>query len=1271
MPNIKKYFKGGLNSDVDPDLLPEGDYLNAFNVKISSASDGSAGVLRLAKGHTKKVAIADNKDPNDVLEISTEDVKHMVVDEENGDIYIFKSGSVTGGGGTAAPVIYKCSPPYTSVQSILEEGAVNQWEPSGNTDFKWGSFVSGKKVGENLIWINDKGYQFSLNVDAWYNVYQAEYADQVGFLGEDFGIADISLIKRPPAKQLIPTKTVDYSFTKNFIKDYAFQFSYRYTYVGGEVSVHSPLSEEINVNQEGELWNAIDVLVPYEEVPPSSVRSIEVICENKITGALNIVKRWDSMIASERDEISDHINTSAYLQFRFYNDKVYETVDGAYYAKQFDSVPVKSYSIEIAKDRLFLANNVEGYDTPKSITLTATTNSQSTSDSKSLDIYEVDLKYNVQVNDGGTLLYFDHWYTTWAVYTAGSGTPGWYEVNIEGGTASYTDLSISHPGSGFQCTLNSTVTNLSTVIGSREYIYLSGWANGGNNGLFRVTATTSTSATLQAVRFLSPTPTNEAAGPSITMKIKPAKVLDSNSGPHSTIPSSSVALSSLYYMGSTLADFADNQLLTMSEWATGRSISSLPATGIVTLESQTSTDTTSNLTVTGFSGVNLKPFKSDSKYALGIQFYDWAMRKCGVYTKDSLIVSIADRGYAINSADMSISWTLPSGTQTEIPTWAKYYSIVKSDNLSTRYFLQGETEYIDASNAQVSYAKKDADGVWVVATNALAWGADVVGVAIDIQPLLNKGFGYIYAAGDTIKLYNKDNSALNKELKIIDTSGRYVIAEPFDFGTLDVTDAEWRYEIRRPYLSSTVEPFYETTIYKINNWGTGTRAYSVLTDVLSGDVYIESAIEYMSLSQRFRNNWFRNLGRPCFIDSIGQVSRKNSVRWSNTFIPGTNINGISTFEAIDYEDLPVELGPINKLQLTSKAQSEGSVMLAIGQNRTASMYLGETSVIDNTGQSLLATSGKIVGTVNLLRGIFGTTCPSSVVEYDGVVYWADILNECVVRYSSNGLYPISDNGMKNFFRNYFKKKKSEVNEYDITQSPYLYGGYNPLTNEYVLSFAACSESAANYPDSSAKRYHDIRMMYRTGTPAGSVAFSAEDEVWTSFYSHSGPYVTVGGKLYSFVKSKYTNPDGERVAGGLFVFEKDSADGSFGGATKQCFISFPFNEAPNNIKIFHALSVEGTAIPDETFIETFNPNNQITNLADGDWTLREGVYYAEIFRDRLSPNVSGNSDEKMYKGDKMRGVNAFVTMRFSDPSAFYIKFINTNIKDSIGHNLTQQ
>jgi hypothetical protein len=62
-----------------------------------------------------------------------------------------------------------------------------------------------------------------------------------------------------------------------------------------------------------------------------------------------------------------------------------------------------------------------------------------------------------------------------------------------------------------------------------------------------------------------------------------------------------------------------------------------------------------------------------------------------------------------------------------------------------------------------------------------------------------------------------------------------------------------------------------------------------------------------------------------------------------------------------------------------------------------------------------------------------------------------------------------------------------------------------------------------------------------------------------------------------------------------------------------------------------------------------------------------MLYSEIFRDRVSPNATGTADEKMYTGDKMRGQYANMSLVWATPSNFVIRFVNANVKDSIGHN----
>ncbi len=1295
MAIIKKYFSGGLNSDTDPALIQEGDYMNALNIRVGAGDDGSTEVLRPVPGHTKVYTIADNKGSSSIATTSTEDVKYMVVDEENGYIYSFKSGYVTDPppfpGDPAVitfyPQIVRSNLDGTGSTVVFNGRELSQnWAPADDTTWLWDDLVQAEVVGPNLIWINKFGHQFSLNVTAWLNDGGSEDLTKPHFIKQDAGRDEVSLIKRSPAIEPFVQKiqgTDPERSLINFIKRDVLQFSYRYIYAGYEISVPSPWSKELPMNSETDDdlgHNAVRVIIPAQEYIPRNVISVEVMCKNNATGSINIVKRWSSLVQSERAEILSHIDELSQLEFEFYNDSVFESVDNAYYAKQFDSVPVESYSIEVAKNRLFLANNKEGYNTPQSNSLSVSTASEAPSNSDVLDVLTIKLGFDVVAvddndvdadSDRGERVEVPYEYSAYAVYLDAVDNPGYYELYANGGRASNNDFEITLASSD-ECTLESTTTNLSTFLSNVDFIHLSGFANVANNGAYTVKSSVSGSGpwTVDLRKTIPATLVNENSAGSLTITaVAMSSIVDTPTA--SPIVSASAGpidyetIGPVFFRGATLTDYWNNirSLINAHLKNDVVDLSGYIIRGAGALTSSSSTDTTSNITINNIGDADQKSFKSDSRYVVGIQFYDWAMRKPGVFTSPSMVIDIPDRDYSNTELSKYITWTLPSGTQTEIPSWAKYYSIVRSDNLDTRYFIQGQVA--NATPIEICYAKKDTDGVWDIDVTNLTYTGDDAGIAIDLEDIISKGFGYIYEEGDIIKLYKSTGEKFSA--RVITTSGRFLITSLVDLGNLATTT--WRFEIRRPYKSLLQEPFYETSIHRISNWGTSTRAYSQLTGTIQGDIQISNSLEYMNLNEEFRNVWVRNLGRPCFIDTTGQVVNKTGIRWSNTFIPGTAVNGVSTFDAIDFENLPVELGPVNKLQLTSKAQADGTVMLAIGQNLTASMYLGETQLMDNTGQSFVATSGKVIGTVNVLKGMFGTTVPTSVVEVDGNVFWLDLLHECVVRYSSNGLFPISELGMRNFWRSYCKLKKTEVNELDITQSPVAYGGYNPGTNEYMLSFASCTEAADSYPDSSATRFHDIRMMYRTGTPARSVGFSIDNERWTSFYTHGGPYVYHGGRMYNFMRSEYhINIMGARRSGGLFIFNKDSSTNAFYLQNRDSFIAYPVNEAPNNIKIFHAFSIEGDRAPSTTYLETRHPNNQITNMVTADCELKEGVYYAPIYRDRISPNVSGSNDEKMFTGDKMRGNVGFFTNYFTTPSAFTIRFINVNVKNSSGHKL---
>ena len=231
---------------------------------------------------------------------------------------------------------------------------------------------------------------------------------------------------------------------------------------------------------------------------------------------------------------------------------------------------------------------------------------------------------------------------------------------------------------------------------------------------------------------------------------------------------------------------------------------------------------------------NKKFFKNESSYQIGISFYDKARRKCGIVTNSGLIFQTPLKTYTNNTATISVNWSVSnSNALNEIPSWAYYYSINRTLNLKTRYF-------IDSLTNTDFYANKKADGTY--AYTKTVFDTSVTAIAIDETVLLQSKLGYTYNAGDICVLINSSSGA-RYELPILGVDGNYILLKPIDIGNL--TSAGFSVEIYTPYIKSQNEPCHEVgNIYPITNARQVSRSYSTLSGTLDGDVFIFQRRQY-------------------------------------------------------------------------------------------------------------------------------------------------------------------------------------------------------------------------------------------------------------------------------------------------------------------------------------------------------------------------------------------------------------------------------------------
>ena len=987
----KKLFVRGINQDDAHVLLETNEYLNGLNIRFATSENGKVGQLSNVEGNVLKntttnstgasvtftlpagtnttIGAADDTPNKRVFFFNkNSNGNHGIYcyDADNGIVYtVLKSSQVENGLGFSND-IHSCAvvddmlywtdfqnpqrrinveagiktnhPTYTTSEtaySTVVVGAITGGTSYTNATYNnvpltggTGSgaqasiVVSGNRVTRVTITLQGFGYSAG-------DVLSASAAN-IGGTGSGFSFVNrcisnyvINLIRNQPWSPVTVEKKKDNLYPNNFIRSEAFQFSYRFVYRDGEMSTFSPLSELMNYNTKKEDTdgvNFIEIKIPYSQKIEQDVVKVELAAKFVFGGALFIVKIFENI-----SDFVAHNAMATQLEFDFYNDTVGIAVDGISATKPFDSIPLKSFTLEAAKNRLFLGNNIDGYEAPKSTSLNAT--ALESGDSTVYGYWALDV-YGVQ---SGIRRF------KWFLYIPSVGAnSGYYDI--------FPDP---------------------VPVGENPTSYPTTWAYSPS-----------------ALRFA-----------------------DENA--------------ILTYYG---IDPADREYF----YVTGERV----------------TVTGSGFTVASIVGTTV--FKSDSNYKLGVVFYDYAGRKCGV-VKGLNDITTADRTATSVAYTKTIEWSLSNQSSvSEIPDWAHYYSIVTTRSLRVSNFFQLRAD-------DIKYISKKADGTYDTPTGT--YSSTAFGVAVKVTSLFANNIGYQYDAnsGDLIKLY-KPSTASPYRLRIKDQWSDYIIVELSDLGSLAGTISTWLYEVYTPYTQSFDEFYYErANTYPVLNPGNTSRQYSVLAGSISGDVVMLErgtgttyTVEGMSPQDAYWQRWNTNAGRPNSIIDGKQSHKKTTIYWSNVVILGTKVNGLSTFDALNQEQLPYEMASIQKLHLVSKAETEGTIMLAIGEQETASVYLGETQVFDNTGSSFLAKSSGVIGNINILRGSYGTINPESVTRFQGLVYWFDAIKGSVVSYSTNGLFPISNNKMLKYFR--------KIGQDVLSLGLKFYGGFDPYHNE-VLMFA--------------------------------------------------------------------------------------------------------------------------------------------------------------------------------------------------------------------------
>ena len=319
--------------------------------------------------------------------------------------------------------------------------------------------------------------------------------------------------------------------------------------------------------------------------------------------------------------------------------------------------------------------------------------------------------------------------------------------------------------------------------------------------------------------------------------------------------------------------------------------------------------------------------------------------------------------------------------------------------------------------------------------------------------------------------------------------------------------------------------------------------------VLSGG---ESAGEWHVEESRMKGGFNEksvDLGVRAYMvdDKYAVRTRPNAMIYSGVFNSKTNLNNTNQFNISKNitRSVDIQNGSIQKLY------AEDTDLIIFQENKVSKALIDKDAIYTAEGQAMTTSGARVIGQVTAFAGKYGISKnPESFAVYGNRKYFSDKNRGVILRLSQDGLTPISNYGMRAFFRKYL----------NIAQR--IYGMYDEQKNNYVVSIQKTGSRGL------AKIYTSYKNTFGIANQPSCNTLSFDESVggWVSFYTYKPTFgFSQNNNFYTFnnkdLWKHYTL--GRR---GHF-YRSMHADPSI--------IKLIFNDEPNIIKNFLTIGYEGS------------------------------------------------------------------------------------------------
>ncbi len=383
-----------------------------------------------------------------------------------------------------------------------------------------------------------------------------------------------------------------------------------------------------------------------------------------------------------------------------------------------------------------------------------------------------------------------------------------------------------------------------------------------------------------------------------------------------------------------------------------------------------------------------------------------------------------------------------------------------------------------------------------------------------------------------------------------------------------------------------------------------------------------NGVESNRIGDTFNKPYLTNGAKASTIldEAFEEERKKYGLIYSGIYNSTSGVNSLNQFIAA--EKITKDINPIyGSIQKLHSGWGQGGDLVTLCEDRILKILANKDALYNADGNTNVTSTNNVLGQAIPYSGEYGiSTDPESFASEAYRVYFTDRVRGTVMRLSMDGLTPISNHGMKDWFRDNLKLSSKLVGSYDDKKDEYNITLYKQQQKGGGITFGP-TKTGVSYDNNQ------------------TVTFKEDVKGWVSFKSF------IPENAISCANEYYTFLDGRAW---LHHFEGANTN-TFYGEGEDYFtsskLSVILNDVPGSIKSFNTLNYEGSQskvsqnLSDDQYYNLSNKDGWFVNAITTDkekgsiseFINKEGKWFNYIKGNSITHDKFGNIfvDENEY------------------------------------------